>query len=144
MSEPTTAAEAATAPVLRRPKKPAQNPVLPEHRVIFKEHLHVWQEKLGLHSWRVNLTLKRPIAGAAADVECFHTDRLAKVRLAEDLGGSAATSENFEAFAVHELLHVLLAPLVDQENSGLEGDSLAAEEHRVIHTLQKLLTKTTI
>jgi hypothetical protein len=135
----TPPAGGAEAP--RRRKKPPQNPVLPEHREKFEQFLMNWQEVLGLVSWRINLSKKRPTGDNAADVECFQPDRMARVRLADDLGGSVTTDENLEAYAVHELLHVLLVPLVDQEASGLEGEALSAYEHVVINTLQKLLTR---
>ncbi len=124
-----------------RAKKVVQNPVLAEHRAIFKAHLERWQKELGLDSWRINLSKRKPGRGNAAEVRCYHPDRMAEVRLADDLGGTEVTSENLEAFAVHELSHILLAPLVDQVASGLTGDALAAEEHRVIHTIQKLITR---
>lgn len=123
-------------------KKPPENPVLPEHRLAFESYLRLWQDRLALQSWRINLSAKkRPSAANAAEVKCYYADHLAEVRLTDDLGGKPPTPENLESYAVHELLHVLLAPLVHQEDSGLEGDALSAAEHRVIHVLQKLLTR---
>lgn len=142
MTDDTTPAPA-PAPARRR-KKPAQNPVLPEHRLLFAKHLAAWQPKLGLGDWRINLSAKRPTGDNAADVECYWADHLARVRLADDLGGTAPTSENLEALAVHELMHIRLAGLVDQESSGLEGDALAGAEHQVIHVIVRLLTGTQI
>ena len=130
--------EADAAP---RKKKPPRNPVSAEQRELFEQHLINWQDQLGLVSWRINFSEKKPPRSASADVECFHPDRLASIRLGADLGGTKVTSENLEALAIHELLHVLLAPLKDQVASGLEGESLDAYEHQVINTIQKLLTQ---
>jgi hypothetical protein len=132
--------EVVAAPAPRRKRVP-KNPVTPADREIFWQHVLAWQVTLGLDSWRFHLSDKRPPRSAAADVECFHPDRMAKFRLGDDLGATKVTSENLEALAFHEVNHVLLAPLVDQEASGLEDDALLAAEHQIIHTLQKLFTQ---
>ena len=117
------------------------NPILPEHREAFKEYLKIWQAKLGLQNWRINFSPRKAPIDVSADVQCFTTHRMAKVRLGSDWGAYPPTPQMVESFAVHELLHVLLYPLTSE---GLEGEALEAAEHQVIHTLQKLLTNTAI
>lgn len=117
--------------------RPIENPILPEHRVIFEAHLKRWQERLGLSDWRINMSPRKPPRAMTADVQCFASHRMAKVRLGDDAGALPVTDKLLEGFAVHELLHVLLSPILNEE---LEGDALAAAEHGVIHVIQKLLT----
>jgi hypothetical protein len=118
-----------------------QNPVSPQDRETFRAHLKTWQERLGLQGWRINLASKRPPKAVAADVECFYKDRLAKIRLNDDLGNTPVTSQSLEGVAVHELLHILFHPMVAQNDLGVEDDLLYAAEHAAIHSIQKLLTK---
>lgn len=120
----------------------APNPVLAEHRQVFESYLLLWQGKLGLLDWRISLSQRRPSKANAAAVKIHHRHRQASIHLADDLGpNTKVTPEVLESFVVHELLHVLLAEIVNQTEYGIEGFPLEAAEHGVIHTLQKLLTK---
>lgn len=121
--------------------KPPVNPISEEDRATFHVHLLAWAERLGLQDWRVHFSSKNAAKGIAANVQCYYRDGLARIRLGKDFGDDRVTDESLEATALHELLHVLLYELVNQNECGLEGDALAAAEHRVVHLLEKLLLR---
>jgi hypothetical protein len=122
-------------------KKPVRNPISADDRETYRAFLLLWQEKLGLDDWRINLRDKKTPSALMADVECHHLARLANFRLGDSFGGTPVTAESLEATALHEMLHVLLHELVEQNTIGLEGDPLASAEHRVVHVLETLLLK---
>ncbi len=122
--------------------KPPRNPVSADDKEAYRTFLLLWQDRLGLHDWRINLRDKPAPKALMADVECFHKARLANFRLGSGFGGTPVTPESLESTALHEMLHVLLHELTNQVVIGLEGEPLDSAEHRVIHVLENLLLKT--
>ncbi len=122
-------------------KKAPRNPVTADDREAFKTYLLLWQDRLGLQDWRVHLAGKPATGGNMAEVTCDHKARLANVKLGKDFGGTPVTAESLEGTALHELLHVLLYEIHNQVDIGLKDEQLDSAEHRVIHVLERLLTK---
>lgn len=120
--------------------KPPANPLSDSDKEAFDLYLLAWQERLGLQDWRVNRS-KRKTASKAnmAETKVYHRNRLANIFLGTDMGGAPVDAHTLESLALHELLHVFLAELVNQIEYGIEGPALDSAEHRVVHVLEKLL-----
>lgn len=117
-----------------------KNPVLPEHVEQFGAFMSQWQDRLNLRDWRVEPGGKPARRGLMATVTNSVADRLAVWRLGPDFGAVPVTAESLESTAKHECLHILLAELVELARcSTTSDDALAAAEHRVVITLEKLL-----
>lgn len=106
----------------------------------FDRQLAVWQARLGLNDWRIGRALQPSSKPNMAQVKLYHPNRMASVFLGEDFGpNTPITPASIEYAALHELLHVLLGELTNQVEYGIEGAARDSAEHRVIHTLEKLL-----
>lgn len=117
-------------------------PLSDDDKAAFDLFLIAWQDRLGLHDWRIRRAKKPAAKSNMAEVKIFHRNRLANVYLGDTFGvNTRPTPDTIEATALHELLHVLLAELVNQTEYGIEGEALESAEHRVIHVLEKLLMK---
>lgn len=119
-------------------KKRVPNLLTPDQLQVFHAYMVKWQEILGLNDWRVEYSPRK--TKNLADVAVTYDARLAAYRLG-DWGAAEITDKNIEATALHELLHVLLAEVVNQKEYALEGEVLMAAEHRVVNVLEKLLMK---
>ena len=115
-----------------------KNAITPEHETEFAAYIVKWQALLNLHDWRIQ-RLDKPAKGAMADVAMSPQDKLAQWRLGKHFGTEAVTAHSLEATAVHELLHVLLAEYREIAVSKPSDEILQGAEHRVIHTLERLL-----
>lgn len=121
------------------------NPVLPEHEVLFWSYVYKWQHIFNLRDWRIiqGLERERSYSNKAdlSDVQPKH--RAARLTLGKDFGREAVTAEALESLAIHELLHLLfhlmLTAAVDYQD--MYSDEVSAEEHSVIITLEPLLLK---
>jgi hypothetical protein len=100
----------------------------------FTAYLEKWQARLGLLDWRVERSLKptKMMATVTIDVEA----RLAAWRVG-DFGAAAIDARSLETTALHEMLHVLLAELIDAARNG--QPNLNSAEHRVVNLLEKIL-----
>lgn len=96
-----------------------------------------WQQTLNLMDWRVERGLGLA-KGAMASVVISHPARLATYKTG-DWGAAPTTTESISETALHEMLHVLLAELLSI--AGKSDELLESAEHRVVNTLEKLLTK---
>lgn len=112
----------------------------PEQDAEFDRLLAVWQRRLNLLDWRIERGTGRA-PGALASVTPDFGARLATYRTGA--GWTSTSSEAIEAIVVHELLHVELAELLHLTAAKADADTLESAEHRVIHTLVKLLTRPT-
>ena len=117
-----------------------KNPVTPEDAEKFAGFIAKWQTLLNLHDWRIQ---KRgsAVKGAMADIAISHTDKLAQYRIGKHFGADPVNDFTLESTACHELLHVLLADYKEIAASKPTDEILQAAEHRVIHTLERLLVK---
>jgi hypothetical protein len=121
-------------------KEPPQNPVLDHHVEQFDEYVKKWRELLNLRNWRVARAKKREPKNMAALLTVEHEHKLARYAVGVDFGTHEVTSESLESTALHELLHLLLRPLIDTAMAeGEHNDKLLEEEHSVIVVLEQLL-----
>ncbi len=118
--------------------KQKKYPVTQEHVEKFRGYLAVWQRKLNLDNWRVELVDRRATGNAMAEVEISMPDHLAAVRLGKDWT-EPVTDAALESTAAHELMHVLLAPMRLAARGKCDTTERAAE-HAVIIVMEKLLT----
>jgi len=117
-----------------------KNTVTPEHEAQFAAYIVKWQGLLNLLDWRIH-RLDKPAKGAMADVAMSPPDKLAQWRFGKHFGTETVTDYSLESTAVHELLHVLLAEYREIAISKPSDEILQGAEHRVIHTLERLLVK---
>jgi hypothetical protein len=121
-------------------KKPA-NPVKQADSDAFDLYLLKWQDRLNLNDWRIERSPK-PARTSLAEVSSMDLKaRLAIYKIGADFGDTKpVTSQSLEEIACHEVLHVLLYELIafarDPKSQDVDVDSA---EHRVIHTLVRLL-----
>lgn len=120
-------------------KKPPMHPITPEQVAEFERLIPVWQERLGLHSWRIAKGRKRPAANLA-EVEFFPDDRLARIHVGRDWGSSPGSPQELETVVIHELLHILLYDLANMAEEADE-DKVHGVEHAVIVPLADALYK---
>lgn len=121
-------------------EKPPTNPVLAEHVEKFRSFVLLWQDRLNLKNWRIIQSSKKASRGNMAEIaRTYVSDHLASWQIGEDFGALPVDDYNIEQAAVHELCHVLLAPLIKLAKDGASADHIAAEEHSVIITLVDLL-----
>jgi hypothetical protein len=104
------------------------------HADEFEGYIRKWQALLNLQDWRIERSSKLASKGAMAEVHTSFEDRLAMYRLGRSFGESEVTPHSLESTAAHELLHVLLKDLIHAT-----GKDRMAAEHRVVHTLERLL-----
>jgi hypothetical protein len=110
------------------------NKLTPAHADEFENYIRKWQALLNLHDWRIERSARPAGKGTMADVHTSFEDRLAVYRLGRDFGPAEVTAHSLESTAAHELLHVLLKDLIHAT-----GKDRMAAEHRVVHTLERLL-----
>lgn len=121
-------------------KDPPQNPVLDHHVAEFDEYVDKWRTLLNLRNWRVSRVKKREHKNMAALVTVEHEHKLARYSIGMDFGNTPVTQESLESTALHEMLHLLLRPMLDVAmNSGEHDDAVLEEEHSVITVLEALL-----
>jgi len=110
----------------------------PEQDAEFDRYVQIWQVKLNLQDWRIERVpghRKDAMARVVTDMPA----RLATYQTGTWSGPT--TSAAIEATVVHELLHVSLRELTYLTAAEAAPDILESAEHRVINTLEKLLTR---
>jgi hypothetical protein len=126
-------------------KKPPANPVTQEGRDAFAMFVHKWQDALNLNDWRIQPSSKPAAKANMAEVFKFDLEaRLATYRIGEDFGGTPVTAMSVEDTALHEVLHVFLYELLQfAQDPAANPADIASAEHRVIHSLVRVLTDRT-
>jgi hypothetical protein len=121
-------------------KDPPQNPVTDEHVERFDYYIDKWRTLLNLRNWRILRTKKREMKNMAALLGVEHEHKLARYSVGVDFGNTAVTEESLESTALHELLHLILRPMLDVAIAqGEHNDAVLEEEHSVIVVLEQLL-----
>lgn len=120
-------------------KTPA-NPVTTEDAAKFHSFIEKWQGLLNLGDWRL-LKGDKAAKGAMADMAVSLSDRCAVYRIGTHFGTESVTDFSLEQTVVHELLHIHLAEFRELVAAKCSDEILMAGEHKIIHTLEKLLVK---
>jgi hypothetical protein len=115
-----------------------KNTPTPEQLAEFDGYLKKWQDRLGMNDWRVYRSTKPPAKTAAADVDVDVGAKTARVRVG-DFGTAPITSHELEDTALHELLHPFVSELVHVVKASKDWNLRMNAEHRIIHTLVRLL-----
>ena len=117
------------------------NPVTDEDADKFADYMNYWQQELGLMDWRIVRSPKRA-ANAMAEVAKRDVEaRLASYRIGSHFGSQPVTDKALSSTACHEALHILLAELIEAVKADIKPELIMAAEHRVVHTLERLLVK---
>ena len=112
----------------------------PQDAEIFAKSVKKYQLLLSLGDWRIEKGSK-PAKAAMASVEFNASARLATYRLG-DFGAEKITPESLDKTALHELLHVFLHDLMTvAQDPRASDDDKEMQEHRIINTLEALLSK---
>lgn len=114
------------------------NPVTPEQALEFDGYVAKWQAKLNLHDWRL-IKGSKPSKDSCAEVSIGVSDHTAVYRLGLHFGFELVNAASLESTAIHELLHILLAEFREMAESKAIPELLIAAEHRIVHTLERLL-----
>ena len=110
-----------------------------EQLALFDDRIAYWQERLGLNDWRVKRSKRRTSNMAEVKIEVVH--RIASYAVG-DFGPHEITDQVIDGTACHEMLHLLLAELKHITTESEDHDLRMAAEHRVVITLERILTGT--
>lgn len=109
---------------------------LTEHERLMKE----WQNRLGLHDWRIKLADHcRPenmaLQDVSGDVDWTESTKTARIEiLDEQFYGDRIVPYDYEEILVHELMHLKLSLVADMVN-----DLQARYMHQIIDDLARAL-----
>jgi hypothetical protein len=116
------------------------NPVSDKDVSLFDTFIHKWRALLNLRDWRIVRVRKRDPKYMAALLTVEHEHKLARYAVGESFGAIEVTPQSLESTALHELLHLLLRPMIDAAAAaGGHDDQVAEYEHAVIVVLEELL-----
>lgn len=123
-------------------RKALRNPVSDEDVEEFDSYIERWRDRLNLRDWRVVRAAKRDAKYMAALLTVEPEHKLARYAVGLSFGVHPVTPETLESTALHEMLHLLLRPLIDAaiEEKG-HGSLVAEREHAVIVVLEELLMR---
>jgi hypothetical protein len=107
----------------------------------FDGYLKKWQGLLGMYDWRVYRSTKPPAKTAQADMDTDVGAKTARVRVGDFGPLTTITAHELEDTALHELLHSFLAELVHVSKTSKDWNLRMNAEHRIIHTLVRLLLR---
>ena len=120
--------------------KKAKNAPTVEQVAEFTEYIEHFQTLLNLRDWRIEHSCRPAGKGALADVGTSLEDRLAVWSIGSDWGPMPINSKTLRETALHETLHIFLAPLIAACRSR-DDDAIMTAEHSVVAVLEKLLSK---
>lgn len=121
-----------------KPAGVAHNVLTPDDAEAFWNALSRWQGELSLTDWRITQS-PLPSRYMAEMNKWDWKQRQVSCRLGLNWRSSPITPATIEQTAVHELLHVLLYPLIETVRGNASPDDIASAEHAVINTLERLL-----
>lgn len=117
-----------------------------EHFEFFKECALKWKEQLGLHDWSlifVHTTQDKveELNGNKAIVAMSRGGMNAKCTLNKDWSEVEPTKQRLNSCALHEMLEMVLHPLLVLTRTRFNVDELDVEyeQHRIIRKLETLL-----
>jgi hypothetical protein len=112
-----------------------------KQKKFFWSCLFAWQERLGLTDWRITKSNKKPVGKVLCTMQDWDIpQRQVSCRLSPNWFNQEPLDSTIEKTAVHELLHVMLADLIEAARKpGATDEDLHAYEHAIINRLEKLL-----
>jgi hypothetical protein len=121
-------------------KAPPPNPVKVSDADAFAMMVHKWQSALNMLDWRIERDGTASKSDMAEVTRMSLKDRFATYRIGEDFGNRPVTEQSVEEIACHEVLHVFLCELIEfAKGRGSLPEDIDSAEHRVVHTLVRLL-----
>lgn len=117
----------------------SEYPITQDHRAKFTAALERWQDELNLRDWRIRLTEKPARKTVMAEVDIDLEARVARVAISTSWR-TEPTDHEIDQTAFHELLHVMLKPLLDSAK-GKNEIMTGSIEHSVINTLERIIGK---
>lgn len=127
---------------MAKAKPPHPNAVTPAASDAFSMRMKHWQAELNLLDWRVERSPKQAGRNTLAEVTSMSLkDRLAVYKLGADFGDTKPVTEHsLDEISCHEMCHILLCELIEfAKDKDSKPEDIDAVEHRVIHTLVRLL-----
>lgn len=119
---------------------PPDNLLTDDDVAVFWEAMTHWQEKLGLQDWRITQSMRPPPGAMACMDKWDWAARQVRCRLNRNWKSEEPTPEAISKTALHECLHVLLHQLIESAKDARSlPEDVAAAEHAVINTLERLL-----
>lgn len=106
----------------------------------FFRRVRAWQERLGATGWQVQTGTGLFEAGTQARVSYNHDNRVAHICLAAELDEKPSRAL-LDRFALHEVLHLVLAPLCELIGPAAAMDGI---EHSVCRALENALLGTEV
>ena len=108
---------------------------------LYKERVEHWLHKFGLTEWSVEGTQMQIGGGVNAQVQYNHVRRHAIFRLTENTEGDYGLTTDPDRLALHEVLHLLVASLVETTaaRQSAYDDLVVAEEHAFINRVMRVL-----
>lgn len=106
----------------------------------FQRYAKEWQQQLGLLEWSLYFE-HADIADVYARTSWSTNDMLATIQLARNWDDMRLkTDAEIRSLALHEILHVLMAPLVSQaEWRYASKDGVDSAEHSIVRRLENVL-----
>jgi len=108
---------------------------------VFNDRVTHWIHKFGLSEWSVEVVQQQIGNGVNAQVQYNHVRRHAIFRLTENSEGDYGMTTNPDRLALHEVLHLLVASLVETTatRQSAYDDLVVAEEHAFINRMMRVL-----
>lgn len=120
--------------------KAIKNPITDEDVARFRELLAEWRGRLHLKSWRFVKGRRRP-SDDIANVSIYPEHRMVRYEIGKTWGEDPGPND-IEETVVHELMHVVLSPLIDAAlKSDKYDEAVVGEEHAVITVFEQLLSE---
>ena len=104
---------------------------------MFKDYCFKWQDTFSLRDWRIYFVHKR-LNGAYAQTKWSTDSMLATITLSSYWDDMQPISDiELERIALHEIMHVLFAPLVSEaEYRYATHDNIEIAEHAIVRRLE--------
>jgi len=109
----------------------------------FKKRVKYWLKKLGLKEWDAFFEFKKDTKGGFAEINWNYEGAKATITLKGKWHCKVSDKKyQIEKSALHEVLHLLLAPLAEQAmKKKFYPSEYRAEEHKIINRLISVLLK---
>lgn len=112
-----------------------------QHYDKFKTYVYEWQRELGLDDW-VIYVLHAKVQDAFADTRWDVEGMVATMRLSTSWEDRPITDKELRLCALHEILHVMTAPLVNEGAARYADEyTLRAAEHSIVRRISHYIMR---